>query len=50
MLGAMLASLLVAAVGYADLSDGLVAYWSFNDPSNLAYDCLGPLQSATEAL
>ena len=41
MLETMLVFLLIANVGYADLTDGLVAYWSFNDSSNPYHDDSG---------
>ena len=33
--------LLTTGPGYADLTDGLVGYWSFDDPCNLAHDYSG---------
>ena len=33
--------LLIAHVGFADLTDGLVGYWSFDNPGNLGYDDSG---------
>ncbi len=41
MLGAMLVILLTAGAGYADLSDGLVAYWSFDNAGDPGHDDSG---------
>jgi hypothetical protein len=41
ILGAVLVTLLTTGIGYADLSTGLVGYWSFDNPANLGYDVSG---------
>jgi len=41
MLGAMLVILLTTGIGHADLSTGLVGYWSFDNPSALGHDDSG---------
>ena len=41
MVGAMLMVLLTTGIGHADLSDGLVGYWSFDNASDLGHDDSG---------
>lgn len=41
MLGVIVVTLLTMGVGHADSSDGLVAYWSFDDTSDLGHDDSG---------